>query len=128
MKRLILTLAILTSLNLNAQTTIGETFHAETYTTERGGNVLMFRNYKYTQLIDHDSFRVSDLDDLYKVITKGITERVKGDLKYPTTTRGEELTIEFKGKRVLFYLYHDYGVSAWTKQFNQKQINQLFGK
>ena len=128
MNKLITTIAIFLTIGINAQTTIGKTENFELTESRHGSYFLSFRDANYQILNESDRVIIEDIDKLYNIISKGISERVKGRLEYPTQTRGESLTISFNGKKVSLHLTHESGVSSYSYSLGQRQLNKVFNK
>jgi len=99
------------------------------YLEDHDTYVLFFKNLKYQQITDVKNVTIGDQEDLnslYDVIMENTVDKTKNSLELDRGD-GKFLRLEFANKRVQFWYYNG---SSWSQSFyfNQKQINQLFGK
>lgn len=99
------------------------------YLEDHDTYVLFFKNLKYQQIMDVKNVTIGDQEDLnslYDVIMENTVDKTKNSLELDRGD-GKFLRLEFANKRVQFWYYNG---SSWSQSFyfNQKQINQLFGK
>jgi len=111
---------------------VGTTFLklTEYKTEEFVSYIFLYKNLKYQQIVDYQSFSLNSMDDvnqLYDVISKQLPKKEKKDLEI-NLPNGDQLTLSFyKNKSVQFKVWNG---SSWSYStyLRQKQIDKLFGK
>jgi uncharacterized protein (DUF2225 family) len=89
----------------------------------------MYRNLKYSSIVDVQSFGFrskQDIDELYALIIDQlpIPDKRNIDIKL---YNGNTLRLDFAKNKIQFNVWDGYSLS-YTAWYTEKQINQLFGK
>jgi hypothetical protein len=99
-----------------------------TLTESKESYFYMFRNQKYTHIVDVQSFYLKskeDINELYKLLIENLQEADKKEIRIEISKQ-QTLILDFNNHKVRFMLWDGYTLS-YSSWFNERQINDLYG-